>query len=50
MPTTLRELSKALLTVQAIFYPTEVYIKKQGEAYAVEEEGWLVITVMVKFF
>ena len=26
------------------------YATKQVEAYAVEENGWLVITVMVKFF
>lgn len=26
------------------------YANKQVEAYAVEENGWLVITVMVKFF
>lgn len=26
------------------------YANKQVEAYAVEEDGWLVITVMVKFF
>jgi hypothetical protein len=26
------------------------YATKQIEAYAVEEEGWLVITVIVKFF
>jgi hypothetical protein len=26
------------------------YSTKQVEAYAVEEEGWLVITVIVKFF
>jgi len=26
------------------------YCTKQVEAYAVEENGWLVITVMVKFF
>jgi hypothetical protein len=26
------------------------YGTKQVEAYAVEEEGWLVITVLVKFF
>jgi hypothetical protein len=26
------------------------YGAKQVEAYAVEEEGWLVITVIVKFF
>lgn len=26
------------------------YANKQVEAYAVEEEGWLVITVIVKFF
>jgi len=27
-----------------------VYATKQIEAYAVEEEGWLVITVLVKYF
>ena len=26
------------------------YATKQVEAYAVEENGWLIITVMVKFF
>lgn len=26
------------------------YTNKQVEAYAVQEDGWLVITVMVKFF
>jgi hypothetical protein len=26
------------------------YATKQVEAYAVEEQGWLVITVVVKFF
>jgi hypothetical protein len=26
------------------------YATKQVEAYAVEEEGWLVITVVVKYF
>jgi hypothetical protein len=26
------------------------YASKQVEAYAVEEEGWLVITVVVKYF
>jgi len=26
------------------------YANKQVEAYAVEEDGWLVITVVVKFF
>jgi hypothetical protein len=26
------------------------YTTKQVEAYAVEEEGWLVITVIVKYF
>ena len=26
------------------------YGNKQVEAYAVEEDGWLVITVIVKFF
>jgi len=25
-------------------------VAKQVEAYAVEEDGWLVITVIVKFF
>ena len=27
-----------------------MYATKQVEAYAVEEEGWLVITVLVKYF
>ena len=27
-----------------------LYRTKQVEAYAVEEDGWLVITVMVKYF
>jgi len=26
------------------------YATKQVEAYAVEEDGWLIITVIVKFF
>lgn len=26
------------------------YVTKQVEAYAVNEDGWLVITVMVKYF
>lgn len=28
----------------------KIYQTKQVEAYAVDEEGWLVITVVVKFF
>lgn len=28
----------------------KVYSTKQVEAYAIEEDGWLVITVIVKFF
>jgi len=27
-----------------------MYSTKQVEAYAVEEDGWLVLTVIVKFF
>jgi hypothetical protein len=27
-----------------------VYATKQVEAYAVEEDGWLVITVLVRYF
>lgn len=28
----------------------KMYSTKQVEAYAVEEDGWLVLTVIVKFF